>query len=363
MSSAVPCILLVDDYKENLQVVGTILEEAGYEIAIANTGEAALAQIPKTQPDLILLDIMMPGIDGFEVCRQLKQDSSTRDIPVIFLTAKVQPEDMVQGLLAGGVDYIRKPFNHMELLARVQTHLGLSKSRQQLQQLNETKDLFFSIIAHDLKGSLSGIVDLSSLTIEELASDTLEESIENLRLINRSAKNLYNLLGNLLDWARIQNGSLRCEPELLDLAEVVDLVQGYLEQRLVSKEISLAITLDSPATVFADRDMLRTILRNLLSNAIKFSHKGSSIELTSHIQGNTCEICVQDHGVGIEPNRIATLFEIGKKQSTPGTANEAGTGLGLILCKQFIEKNNGQIRVQSTPGQGTRFCITLPLKG
>jgi two-component system sensor histidine kinase/response regulator len=360
-----PLILIAEDIPKNLEVVCNILRKEGYRLAMAGNGRQALEMVPGVQPDLILLDIMMPEMDGFEVCEHLKKDPQTKDIPVIFLTAKTDTADIVKGFELGAVDYVTKPFNGTELASRVRTHLELKFSREALQKLNTTKDKFFSIIAHDLKDPLQILL---------LASDSLHTRYDSMdetkrkdyiqRFYNNSQQ-ILSLLENLLEWARSQSGNIEIKPERIDIKELtaksIDLLKGNARK----KNITLSLQVKPGIFAFADKNMVRTIIQNLVSNGLKFTRPGGQVSIDASVpaRGDRVDITVTDNGVGISAEDMAGLFRIDMKKSTPGTDREKGTGLGLILCKEFVEKNNGSIEVSSEPGKGSCFKITLPAAG
>lgn len=369
-------VLIVDDIAENLQVLGNILNELDIEFSYATSGKEALEAVSFNKPDLILLDVNMPEMTGFEVCEILKKDPDTRDIPVIFLTAKTEPEDVIKGLTVGGIDYVTKPFNTKELTARVNSHLELSISRRiitaqkdelhklniQLEETIASKDKFFSIIAHDLKSPFNTLIGFSDLLLKTFDDREPEEIKKLLKHINDSSLLGFNLLNNLLEWSRSQTGKIKYEPVLFDFAqlvdEVIDLHSGTAEKKKIKLDGSgLAI-----GEVNADRKMIYTVLRNLVSNALKFTQPGGEIRISGKDMGNEFEISVSDSGVGIPANKLDKLFSISENISTQGTDNETGTGLGLLLCKEFVEKNGGKIRVQSAVGKGSEFLFTIPKK-
>jgi two-component system sensor histidine kinase/response regulator len=362
-------ILVVDDNLQNLKVLGNILRENGLAPAIAKSGAGALALVKKKLPDLILLDVMMPDMDGFEVCKRLKQEDTTKDVPIIFLTAKTEKEDIVEGLEFGAVDYVTKPFNTKELMARVHTHLELKVARdtillqkEELRQANAAKDKFFSIISHELGNLFNTLIGFSSLLTtqnEKLNADQKEDFLQRML---RSSKKGYNLLHNLLDWSRSQSSQIAFKPATLSLIEIVADNIELLSSNAKAKNITLFSTISSNLTVFADKNMLDTVIRNLLSNAIKFTPINGKVEIALE-NNNTeteIEVSISDTGVGINPQDIEKLFRIDISHTTIGTGAEKGTGLGLILCKEFVEKNGGTIRVESEIGKGSRFYICLP---
>jgi two-component system sensor histidine kinase/response regulator len=353
-------ILIVDDNPENLKVLGSILKLNGLSPAFAKNGMKALSSVKNRRPDLILLDIMMPEMDGFEVCRQLKQDSVSQEIPIIFLTAKTEKQDVIQGLELGAVDYVTKPFNSKELMTRVNTHLELKAAKEKLRQAVATKDKFFSIIAHDLANIFNTSLGSSSLLtgVQEQLDD--EERKEFLLLIHHSLEKGYNLLKNLLEWSRSQTGRIQVTLATLQLKNMVDQNISLLKNNAKAKNITLFSSVDN-LSVVADEKMLDTVIRNLLSNAIKFTPKGGKVDISAtKVQENVVEISISDTGVGIEPENLDNLFRIDVSVSTRGTAKEEGTGLGLILCKEFVEKNGGTIGVESEPKKGSRFYVRLP---
>lgn len=371
-------ILIVDDNPHNLQLLGNTLKANGYYPLFAKSAHQAFKVLQEKTPQLILLDIMMPEIDGFEVCQRLKADDNTKDIPVIFLTAYADKETIIQGFQLGAVDYVTKPFNTEELITRIQTHLKLKTTEEQLKQkikelevirqelvltvvqlkeANATKDKFFSIIAHDLGNLFTGLIGLSDLLIE--GSPIESHNNDDLWMLHNFSNRGFNLLKNLLEWSRLQTGKIKAHPEIMNLELVVNTDVDLLSPQLASKNIRCSVTLETK-TVWVDGYMLNTVLRNLLANAVKFTPRNGQIEIRSHTEGTEVEISVKDTGVGIGAAELDKLFRIDVHHTTRGTAGESGTGLGLILCKEFVEKNNGTIEVKSELGKGSQFYIRLP---
>ncbi len=360
-------IFIVDDVDSNITVAGSVLKQMGYRILFAKTGREAIENIKKYKPDLILLDIMMPGIDGFGVCENLKNIPETKDIPIIFLTAKNNIESITKGFRLGGVDYITKPFNMEELTVRIKTHLELlSKNRElerqrcELEKLNNTKDKFFSIIAHDLKGPFSGFITLSEVLNSRFEQITIEDLQELIVSLNSSAKLLNELLDNLLTWSQVQRGTIKFKPAPTYLKPVIDDVYAILSLNASKKEIVIKNNINEDCIVHTDENLVYSVLRNLLSNAIKYSAEKSEIIVSSIEEDeNNYRITVKDSGVGIPGERLKTIFKIEQKSSTPGTNNEHGTGLGLIICYEFIVRQGGKIWIESEEGKGTEVHFTL----
>lgn len=391
-------ILIVDDTPENLRLLVGILAEQGYIVRPATSGSRALATIRAELPDLILLDIKMPGMSGYEVCEHLKADERTRNIPVIFISALNETRDKVKGFSLGGVDYITKPFQPEEVLARIYTHVTLrtlqkrlenqnaqlqheviqrkqaekglqvlnqqlKETNQQLEEANTCKDAFFSIIAHDLRGPFTGLVGLTEVLIDDLESYNQEKLKQILHRIHISAEKTHALLNNLLTWSRLERGLIECEPGKIFLANMAERIIPLFATNAEQKQITLRHLVPKDAVAYADPKMIDSTLRNLLSNALKFTETGGEVTISTQSHEETVEIMVSDTGIGMTQERIEELFRIEAKTSTSGTAGEEGTGLGLILCKELVEKNRGTIRVESEVEKGSVFRVTLPRKG
>lgn len=230
----------------------------------------------------------------------------------------------------------------------------------QIKKLLDDKDKFFSIIAHDLKGPFNGIIGLSELLLEKKDHSDDNETNEFIQLINQSSKNTYSLLENLLTWAQSQTGNLEFSPKKLEIISVTDKTINLLDNIAQNKNITIRSQIEKKQYVVADRDMLETIFRNLVSNAIKFTNSNGEVVLSMTREKNQTVFSVKDNGIGISPEKIAELFSINQKHSTSGTNEETGTGLGLMLCKEFVKKHGGKIWVESQEGKGSDFKFTIP---
>jgi len=359
-------ILVVDDQPINLKVIASVLGNE-YALSIANSGPNALKILENNTPDLILLDIMMPDMDGFEVCQLIKSNERIKHIPVIFLTAKTDIDDVVKGFQCGAVDYIAKPFSSTEVKARVQNHLNLKHALDELKiannrlhELNATKDKFFSIIAHDLRTPFSSIIALSEMLVQFIKEKNYDGIEEYAALIEQSSNQAMDLLSNLLGWARSQTGRIEYKPEKLNLSHLLDETAQMFDQIAMPKNIVIKRNYSQNTEVFADKQMISTVLRNLISNAIKFTRPGGEISLKVNTEKDEPIVSVGDTGVGISPERLNKLFRIEYNESTYGTANEKGTGLGLILCNEFVIKHGGRIWAESEAGKGSAFFFSLP---
>ena len=381
-------ILIVDDMPENLQLLRELLTAQGYVVRAAPNGERALTFAQATPPDLILLDIKMPGMDGYQVCERLKAEARTRDIPVLFLSALDAVHDKINAFTVGGVDYIAKPFQAKEVLARVNTHLTLRNLQknleqknvqlqqeidrrtqaeeelrtlnQQLHEANASKDKFFSIIAHDLRSPFTGLIGITEAIIENPDRYTKDQIHTRITRLHTSSENVYALLTNLLTWSRLQQGLMDCVPEEFSLALLVERNVRLLAANADQKQIPLRNLVPKETMAYADPKMVDAVIRNLLSNAVKFTQAGGTIELSVQSHGDVIEVAIADTGIGMDQAQIEKLFRIEVKESRKGTAGEEGTGLGLILCKELVEKNGGKIWVESEVGKGTTFTFTLP---
>lgn len=361
----VPNILIVDDVPANLRVLGEILKGEGYLVRPVPNGTLALQVADRIEPDLILLDVMMPDLNGFEVCRRLKENKKVSDIPIIFISALNDTQDIVKALQCGGVDFITKPFQAEEVISRVKTHLQLryqtkklEAQSKELQELINTKDKFFSIVAHDLRGPIGGFVGISEMLINDLHPD---ERVELIKELNLSAKALFYLLENLLEWARIQQGQIPFNPVKTNL---YSLVNECLEAQLTAirnKEINIDVKISENHEVFADVNMLQSIIRNLLSNAIKFTPRSGKVSVSTYVtQYNSTVVIIKDSGIGMQPGMVTNLFSFNTNNNRPGTEGERSSGLGLHLCKEFVEKNGGNIWVESEVNVGTSFYFSIP---
>ena len=360
-------ILIVDDIAKNIQVIGSVLRNEGYKMEFATDGKKALSWTEKKDFDLILLDIMMPEMDGFEVCKQLKKDARRKDIPIIFLTAKTDTENIVKGFELGAVDYITKPFNSAELIARVKTHIKQKYAEQQLRELNATKDKFFSIIAHDLKSPFNSLIGFSKILYKNSSELKNGEREKYTELIYKVSQQTYNLLENLLLWSRSQTGRIKCSPKTINLNDIITENIDLHINIAKSKNIKLNNYISNDITVYVDKEMISTTIRNLISNALKFTKTGGEVNISTISKNRFVEIIIADNGVGIAKEDISKLFKIDVSYSTMGTAKEKGTGLGLILCKDFVNQNGGEISVESElenlpagKAGGTKFIFTLP---
>ena len=362
-------ILIVDDVMSNVLLLKILLTNEKFQVCTANCGNACIEQAKKEHPDLILLDVMMPDINGFDTAVIMKKDPELKDIPIIFLTALNTPADLVHGFQVGANDFLTKPFNKEELVMRVMQQISLVAAKRIIQKQNEelkatlgNRDKMYSVIAHDLRSPMASIRMVLNLVVASTTPELVgPELFELLDKANRESEEVHDLLDNLLKWTKSQTGRLNVVLQDLDLNDIVPGVVDIFEMIAQTKHIKLNLQrTPDPLIVNADNDMLKTVVRNFLSNAIKFSPENSSIEIIMMRDGEFAKISVRDHGVGIAEDRLETIFH--KGDTTYGTGGEEGSGLGLQLCQDFAQKNGGDCTVESVVGEGSTFSVHIPLK-
>lgn len=324
---SVPTVLVVDDNPKNVQIIALLLRELKHKIMIAVSGNSAIDLVERARPDLILLDVMMPGMDGFETCQIIKSKPENKNIPVIFLTALTEKINIVKGFEAGGVDYITKPFNKEELVSRIKTHLDLKFARDEMQQmtnhlveLNSIKDKMFSVIGHDLRSPLGSI----KMTLDFLNSDTgqqykIEDFRKSVNILAQTTDEVFGLLENLLGWAKSQSGNLSVISEPIKVNDLINSVYLLQKGNFTQKKLHFENTVGDTTFVSADINMLKTILRNLISNAIKYTPEGGSVCVKSEELDVFTRIIVTDTGVGISSENRTKLFDEKQHISTYGT--------------------------------------------
>ncbi|MCP4698655.1 MAG: response regulator [Gammaproteobacteria bacterium] len=355
-------LLIIDDVPANLKVLFNCLDEQHYEVRIAENGANGLAQVAYAPPDLILLDVMMPKIDGFETCRRLKADPKTRDIPVIFMTALSDTADKIKGFEAGAVDYITKPIQHKEVLARVHTHLTLRQLQQSMQQKNlelnqQNKELeaFAHTVAHDLKNHANGVRMITKQLLDSFAHSPNSETQQLLQFLDQAGTNITNTIEALLLLASARIEEVPMQP--LNMAEAVDKTLQRLVLLIEEHCGDITVPETWPAAV-GYAPWIEEVWTNYISNALKYGGKPPRLELSAASGGEgQVRFQVRDNGPGLTPEQQSRLF-------VPFTritqARVKGHGLGLSIVQRVIEKSGGQAGVESQAGQGSVFYFTLP---
>lgn len=363
-------ILIVDDVMSNVLLLKVLLTNEKFQIVTASNGQQALEQVDKEKPDLILLDVMMPDLSGFEVAQRLKGNPDTADIPVIFLTALNSTADIVKGFQVGGNDFISKPFNKEELIIRVTHQISLVAAKriivaqtEELRKIIIGRDKLYSVIAHDLRSPMGSIKMVLNMLILNLPSSSIgDEMYELLTMANQTTEDVFSLLDNLLKWTKSQIGKLKVVYQDIDMVEVVEGVIEIFSMVAGLKKIRIRIESPDVLAVNADIDMVKTVIRNLISNAIKFSHEDTEILVTVEAKDGMAVVSVKDSGCGIDEENQKKLLHTDTHFSTFGTNNEEGSGLGLLLCQDFVIKNGGKLWFTSTKGEGSVFYFDIPLK-
>jgi len=361
-------VLIVDDVVTNVLLLKTLLKNEKFNVLTANNGRVCIEVCKEKHPDLILLDVMMPDLNGYDTAVILKKDENLKDIPIIFLTALNSLSDLVKGFQVGANDFLTKPFNKEELLIRVTHQISLVAAKRLIEQKNtelqhtiSNRDKMYSVIAHDLRSPMASIRMVLGLVVQSVSPEIIGPEIYSLiDQANRESEEIHELLDNLLKWTKSQTGRLIVAYQDFEVCDVIIGVVDIFRMVAETKKITLNYEQgEKRHKVHADKDMLNTVLRNFLSNAIKFSNEGGSIDIFVTEQGNFVKISVRDHGVGIKAERLPTIFH--KGSTTTGTANEEGSGLGLQLCQDFAIKNGGNVEVESVEGEGSTFSILIPM--
>lgn len=355
-------ILLVDDLPANLELLSGMLKGRGYETRAALSGAAALQAAKAERPDLILLDIKMPGMDGYEVCGRLKADEATRDIPVIFISALNETFDKVKAFSAGGVDYISTPFQFEEVEARVRTHLELRRQRLELQEnyarLREMEKMragLVRMIVHDLRIPLSVItssIDLARRDPQCLASGPAAENMEEA---GKAAGIMMRMVSDLLDASRMESGKMELNLADCDLQELLRQAADYMRPLAGRRQVSV-IPSAEPVNIRADAQLLSRVLQNLIANAIKYSpREGGYVRLAASREKDAVRVTVANNGPDIPAEYHQKIFEKYGQVDAAGVRQPYSTGLGLNFCKLAVELHGGRIGVESAPGKPTVF--------
>ena len=360
-------VLIVDDEPDNLRILSSLLRDE-YQVFIAKSGEQALSLASSQVPDLILLDVMMPKITGFDVIQQLKNDQTTKDIPVIFITGLQSSKDETTGFELGAVDYIHKPFNSAVVSARVSSQLKIVQQRHELQQLSEqlqkaseAKGMFLANMSHEIRTPLTTVIGYS----DSLMTDSFDEmeKPQAFAIINNSSKHLLSLVNNILDFSKIEAGEISIEILKVDLHNMLQEVHIMCNDIAKQKDLGLVWKLETPipSHINTDPTRLKQILLNIIANAIKFTEAGE-ITVSLELNQQQLNIAVHDQGIGIPKDKLDNLFTSFNQVDNSTTRKFGGTGLGLSISQSLAAKLGGEITVKSKLNLGSTFTLSLPVE-
>ncbi len=361
-------VLVVDDDRLNRRILAAILCPEGCKVIEAETGEKGLELYALAPPDLVLLDVMLPGMNGFDVCREVGRRYGENAAPVIFITAKSDSDDVVEGLAAGGIDYLPKPIRPKEAVARIRTHLqirGLLAEQRllvdQLSKANTAKNRFLGMAAHDLRNPLASIRGLAEFLRDGVVGRLTPGQLDLVETIHTASKEMLVLVNELLDLSTIEAGELKIFRETADFAKIVDKAV-YLEniEASAKRTIIEIVPRDRPPSISLDPNKIRQVVDNLLSNAVKFSPPGSRIAVELDAVPGAIVFAVRDQGPGIPEAERGRLFKDFGRTSVRPTGGEKSTGLGLAICRKIVEAHNGTITAENLPGGGCVFRVSIP---
>lgn len=365
-------ILVVDDSPANLQLLSWMLEEVGHRVRVVPTGTLALKSAEKRAPDLILLDINLPDLDGYEVCRRLKANPELAAVPVLFISALSTALDKVKAFSSGGVDYVTKPFQVEEVLARVHTHLenrrlqrALEERALELEKRNEAlhrsetlRENLVHMIAHDMRTPLSGLLASLEFLEEDAASSLQQESQDDLKHAVSAARRLAQMISDMLDINRIEAGKLELNAERVSAGELFERSLESLAGLVKGRNLRLDVT--EGLHVLGDPELVRRVIVNLIGNALKFTPPEGRIDLGATPLAACVRFTVQDDGPGIDARDHVRIFEKFEQVNVRAEGGLPAIGLGLTFCKLAIEAHGGRIGVDSTLGSGSAFWFELP---
>ncbi|TRU66818.1 MAG: hybrid sensor histidine kinase/response regulator [Microcystis viridis Mv_BB_P_19951000_S69] len=360
-----PSVLIVDDLPNNVRLLSIMLTEKGYQVRKAINGQMALNTVRSLIPDLILLDINMPDLNGYQVCEQLKADEKTREIPVIFISALDDVLDKVKAFQVGGVDYISKPFQGEEVMARIENQLTICRQKKQLQneikerqKAEETLEIYLHAVSHDLRNPVIGMSMILNNLIKNSQGETKEVSLKILQQMANSCDRQLTLIDSLVETRQNDLWGVSLELKPLSLYEIGQQISQEWELRLKENQATL-INNFSPnlPLVNADAHHLWRVFENLLANALKHNPQGIIITLSARLQGNYLWCSIADNGVGISETQRKQLFD---RYQRGNNNNQISLGLGLYLCRQIIHAHGGEIGIMNNDEKGSQFWFTLP---
>lgn len=358
-------LLFVDDNIDILNLVKVILKKTEFELLTVQSAKKALEILTQHQVDLIILDIMMPEMDGYELCQILKESPETKSIPVIFLTAQNDTNSVVKGLKLGAVDFLSKPFHKDEFIARINVHLNLHKSNQSLSTQLEEKKQLAHILCHDLKNPIGGAQSFLNLAMEYP-----DESVEMLGYVSDAINQGLDIIELVRSMMALDEGNAKLTIVTYSLVELIDDSLQILKQKISDKNIKIILDIPEDTQVSVERvSFVNSVLNNMLTNAFKFSYPGDLLKISAKKINSNVELKIQDYGIGMPNSLVQDLFDVKIATSRIGTDGETGTGFGMPLMKKFIEQYGGSLTVNSIEKKegvdihGTTICILLKSEG
>ncbi|GAB5490902.1 MAG: hybrid sensor histidine kinase/response regulator [Phototrophicaceae bacterium] len=365
-------VLVVDDNEMNIELLENILDRYNYHVYTATRGSTALEIAQEHLPDIVLLDINMPGMNGYEVCRAIKENARTTEIPVIFISALEETDDIVRGFDAGAVDYITKPFKYREVIARIQTQMTLAQQKREIQALrqhekqlyqnmDDLRSQFIGSATHDLKNPLFVISGYADILEANPIIKADEQVLGFVHSIQNGVNKMRNLVHDILELLQLET-EVTLEKMPVEFTKFVAYIGNDLRLKAQEKNITLDVyPPDEDAIIYVDPQRISRVFDNLVSNAIKYTANGGRVEVIGKVGYSTVVVEVIDNGLGIPEEALATLFQPFKRVNTEEHMRQEGTGLGLSIVKTLLEQHDGTIELDTKLGEGSCFRVTLPM--
>jgi signal transduction histidine kinase len=362
-------ILIVDDTPLNVRLLSSILEIEGYSVVTASNGPDALKLVPETQPDVVLLDVMMPGMDGFEVCRRLRADAASAHLPIVMVTALQDMPDRVQALEAGADDFLTKPVDEVEVLARVKTLVRTKRGRDELenayralQRSEGLRDSLSQMLVHDLRTPLTAMIASLDIMLTSYRERMDDIQLELLEMCMNSCRHMVNQVSELLDVGKLESGALELNRESVTAEPLMTTALSQVQSLARNRNIQIAEPVAVGVPQFqADAELLRRVLVNLIGNSLKFCPSGSHLAVEATIQEDCVLFSVRDDGPGIAPENRERIFDKWGQAESSSAGRKLSSGLGLTFCRLAVEAHGGKIWVESEVGKGSDFRFTIPL--
>jgi signal transduction histidine kinase len=362
-------ILIVDDTPLNVRLLTSILEIEGYSVVTASNGPDALKLVPETEPDVVLLDVMMPGMDGFEVCRRLRADAASAHLPVVMVTALQDMPNRVQALEVGADDFLTKPVDEVEVLARVKTLVRTKRGRDELenayralQRSEGLRDSLSQMLVHDLRTPLTAMIASLDIMLTSYRERMDDIQLELLEMCMNSCRHMVNQVSELLDVGKLESGALELNRESVIAETLMTTALSQVQSLARNRNIQISEPTAVGVPQFqADAELLRRVLVNLIGNSLKFCPSGSHLAVEATTQEESVLFSVRDDGPGIAPENRERIFDKWGQAESSSAGRKLSSGLGLTFCRLAVEAHGGRIWVESEVGKGSDFRFTIPL--